>query len=224
MQLNNADQLAQVAKNCNFSIFELPDDIDFAKLFDKSIHIAPAEDKAAITIEQIRNIGELISGKQSSDLFIVVEQAEKMGPNAANAFLKMLEEPGEHTHYVFLTHNASEILPTIKSRANNYYLPSRAKSSDKPNYSEDIIALAKSYISAGPQELPSVVEKIIKFNKDSARSGATIVLACAIELCYKSYLITGNKSFLQKLEKVTATADNIAANGHIKLQLIAGML
>ena len=46
----------------------------------------------------------------------------------------------------------------------------------------------------------------------------------AIELAYKTYFLTGNTQFLQKLEKLLTISDNIAANGHVKLQLVAGML
>lgn len=35
---------------------------------------------------------------------IVIDYAERMGAQAQNAFLKLLEEPGKNTHFVLLTH------------------------------------------------------------------------------------------------------------------------
>lgn len=46
---------------------------------------------------------------------VVLDQAEKMSPEAANAFLKVLEEPPEPTVFIILF-EGEEILPTIQSR------------------------------------------------------------------------------------------------------------
>lgn len=48
-------------------------------------------------------------------VFIVIE-AEKMTEEAANSFLKILEEPPSFSHIILVTHNPYLILPTIKSR------------------------------------------------------------------------------------------------------------
>jgi hypothetical protein len=147
-----------------------------------------------------------------------------MSDGATNAFLKSLEEPNSSIHYVFLCYEANRLLPTVLSRANNYYLRDSTKISDAPDYPAEIIQLAKSYISATPNSIPEIVDKIIKYQKDDSRSGANQVVAAGIELMYKSYLMTGNQNFLQKLEKLLITQDALAKNGHIKLQLIANML
>ena len=224
MQLNNIEQVSDIAKRVNFSIFELPKDIAFSELFKNSIHIAKSQDKSAISIEDIRTITEICSNKQTEQLFIVIEEPEYMTNSAANAFLKSLEEPREKVHFVFLTRNSSKLLPTIKSRANNYYIAYDKKTTDPPVADEKILSLAKEYIGAKPNELPTVVEKILKLNKDNPRETALSVITCGIELLYKTYLLRGNQSFIQKLEKLIAAQDAITQNGHVKLQLIANML
>ena len=224
MQLSNLADISNLAKQNNFSIFELPLGTIFAEILPASIHIKPDEDKNTIDITKIRELSAIAQAKQSHDFYIVIESAEAMNPNAANAFLKELEEPNDKLHFVFLSNNTSQILPTIKSRANNYYLKSATKIKDAPNYDADTLNLAKQYLSATKNNLPDLADKITKLNKDSGRQGALKVLECAIELAYKSYFLTGNTQFLQKLEKLLTVSDNIAANGHVKLQLIAGML
>ena len=224
MQLNSLEEIADISARCNFSIFELPLGTNFSEILPASIHIKPDDDKNAIDIAKIRELSVIAQAKQTHDFYIIVENAETMNANAANAFLKVLEEPNEKLHFVFLANNASQILPTIKSRANNYYLENSSKIKDAPNYDSDTISLAKKYLSATKAELPDLADKIAKTNKESSRQGALKILECAIELAYKSYFLTGNDQFLQKLEKLLAISDNIAANGHVKLQLIAGMI
>ncbi|MBR6166544.1 hypothetical protein IKQ65_02825 [Candidatus Saccharibacteria bacterium] len=224
MRLNSLEEVATFAAQNNFSIFELPLGTDFAAILPASVHIKPDDEKNTIDITKIRELSNIAQAKQSHDFYIIVENAETMNANAANAFLKALEEPNDKLHFVFLSNNTSQILPTIKSRASNYCLKNDTKISDAPNYDAETIALAKQYLSATKANLPDLADKITKLNKESSRQGALKILECAIELAYKTYFLTGNTQFLQKLEKLLTISDNIAANGHVKLQLVAGML
>ena len=224
MQLNSLSDIADIAAKNNFSIFELPLGTDYSEIFPASIHIEPDEDKNTIDITKIRELSTIAEAKHAHDFYIIVESAETMNANAANAFLKALEEPKDKLHFVFLCNNTSKLLPTIKSRANNYSLKNETKISDTPDYDEEVLKLAKQYLSATKTNLPELVEKISKLNKESSRLGALKVVECAIELSYKSYFLTGNPQFLQKLDKLLTISDNLAANGHVKLQLTAGML
>ena len=221
MQLNNLENIPNVAAKAGFAIFEIPEG-DFAGILPKAYH-AKLNDKGYYGKEDIDEISKLVHSKQQSDLTIVLENAETMNESAANTFLKTLEEPGDHIHFIFLVHSDAEILPTIKSRAQNYYLPNVSKITDKPNFDPEIMALAKKYIGATPQQLPSVAAEIAK-DKSDARAKATKVVDAAIQLLYKSYFVTGNQSFLIKLDKLLAASEALQGNGHIKLQLVAGML
>lgn len=53
----------------------------------------------------------------------IVVGADRMQPEAANAFLKSLEEPGPNTLYLLLTDQPDAILPTIVSRTQRIDLP-----------------------------------------------------------------------------------------------------
>ena len=221
MQLNNLETIPTVATKAGFAIFEIPEG-DFADILPKAFHAKP-NDKGIYAKEDIDNLSELVHSKQTSDLVIVLENAETMNESAANTFLKTLEEPGEHVHFVFLVRSDTEILPTIKSRAHNYYLPKHTKIADKPNFDAEIMALAKKYIGATPEQLPKIAADIAK-DKNDARGKAIKVVDAAIQLLYKSYFVTGNATFLTKLDKLLAVSEALNANGHIKLQLVAGML
>jgi hypothetical protein len=72
--------------------------------------------KGTITIDSIRRLYETTKTKQPNGRIIIIDYAETMGKPAQNAFLKLLEEPGEGTHFILLTHTPSVLLPTILSR------------------------------------------------------------------------------------------------------------
>ncbi|TNE87398.1 MAG: DNA polymerase III subunit delta' [Deltaproteobacteria bacterium] len=82
--------------------------------------IEPAEDRATpiISVEQVREIVRKVgyhrySGKRR---VVIVDPAEAMGPSAANALLKTLEEPPEGTGFILVATQSSTLLPTILSR------------------------------------------------------------------------------------------------------------
>ena len=113
MQLNNLDSIQTIATKAGFAIIEAPE-ANFAEILPKAYHAQPNE-KGIYAKEDIDNLSNLVHGKQQDDLIIVLENAEVMNENAANTFLKTLEEPGDHIHLVFLVRNDAEILPTIKN-------------------------------------------------------------------------------------------------------------
>ncbi|WP_136634820.1 DNA polymerase III subunit delta' [Pseudooceanicola onchidii] len=47
---------------------------------------------------------------------VIIDSADEMNPNAANAILKLLEEPPARTVILLISHQPSRLLPTIRSR------------------------------------------------------------------------------------------------------------
>ncbi|MEK7357797.1 MAG: DNA polymerase III subunit, partial [Bdellovibrionota bacterium] len=75
-------------------------------------------DGAQIKIEQARDVLQFISLRALGRArVIVIDQAHLLGPQAANALLKSLEEPPSGTYFILVTPLASAILPTIRSRS-----------------------------------------------------------------------------------------------------------
>lgn len=50
----------------------------------------------------------------------IVDEAHQLGPGAANALLKIIEEPPAHVKFVFATTSPDKILATIRSRTHHY--------------------------------------------------------------------------------------------------------
>lgn len=74
-------------------------------------------EKGSITVQSIRRLYELTKTIEPNGRVIVIDYAERMAKPAQNAFLKLLEEPSEGTHFILLTHQPGLLLPTILSRA-----------------------------------------------------------------------------------------------------------
>lgn len=90
--------------------------------------------RGEITIEQIRNLSEwlALTSQQGGAQVVIIEAADLLSRNAANALLKTLEEPSPG-RYVFLATSRPQRLPaTIRSRCQNIALrlPERAAALD----------------------------------------------------------------------------------------------
>jgi hypothetical protein len=73
-------------------------------------------EKGSITIDSIRHLYTLTKTIEPNGRVIIIDCAERMAKPAQNAFLKLLEEPAEGTHFVLLTHQPGLLLPTVLSR------------------------------------------------------------------------------------------------------------
>jgi len=72
-----------------------------------------------IPVDAIRALADFvaISAHRGGAKVIVIAPAEAMHPSAANALLKMLEEPpGNATYFILVSHRPDRVLPTIRSR------------------------------------------------------------------------------------------------------------
>jgi len=69
-------------------------------------------------VDEVRRIGRFLSMTAHDGAFrvVIVDSADDMNVNAANALLKRLEEPPEKTLFLLLSHSPGRLLPTIRSR------------------------------------------------------------------------------------------------------------
>lgn len=71
-----------------------------------------------ISVDQIRSLGDLIAVTPSMSPWraIIIDAADDLEASAANALLKMLEEPPANTLFFLVAHAPGRLLPTIRSR------------------------------------------------------------------------------------------------------------
>lgn len=80
--------------------------------------VGVAEDASLIRIEQIRDLREALAlaPMEGRIRAWILDPADRLSPGAANALLKVLEEPPPQICFFLITTNASELLLTIRSR------------------------------------------------------------------------------------------------------------
>ena len=104
----------------NFQINELNNSFNKVKsnLHPNFFLIDMDEEKKSIEVEKIRKL-ITYSQKQSFDnkiRFVLINNIEFLNLNAANALLKILEEPNDNLFFILIHDDSKKILDTIKSR------------------------------------------------------------------------------------------------------------
>ncbi len=74
--------------------------------------------KAQITVDEARKLKGFfgLSAADGGRRVVIVDAADEMNVSAANALLKLLEEPPANTTLLLVSHQPSRLLPTIRSR------------------------------------------------------------------------------------------------------------
>ncbi|MGY6708103.1 MAG: DNA polymerase III subunit delta' [Rhizobiaceae bacterium] len=74
--------------------------------------------KQALTVDEVRRVGRFLSmtAHDGGYRVVIVDPADDMNANAANALLKSLEEPPANTLFFLMAHSPGRLLPTIRSR------------------------------------------------------------------------------------------------------------
>lgn len=74
--------------------------------------------KSAITVDEVRRAGKFFSQTSGTGNWriVIIDPADDMNRNAANAILKILEEPPKRALFLVLSHAPGKLLPTIRSR------------------------------------------------------------------------------------------------------------
>ncbi len=222
MFFDSLKEINKIICRTSCAIFVLPPETKLP--LKNAIYLQPDPNKktATITIEQIRELLTLAQTRETRERFFVIAPAEAMNLAAQNAFLKTFEEPKMHHHFVLLTEYPNLLLPTILSRAQIFYLQKTSPLDEPPQASPKVLATAKKLIATSPAKLPALAIELTK-SKSTTREQILTIVACAIDLLYKSYLKTENPKFLSNLDHYLLLYDNLKQNGHLKLHLVADL-
>ncbi|MBT3904965.1 MAG: DNA polymerase III subunit delta' [Rhodospirillaceae bacterium] len=74
--------------------------------------------RTVIRVEEVRQVGGFfgLTASEGGWRVVVIDAADEMNVNAANAVLKVLEEPPDRALLLLVSHNPGRLLPTIRSR------------------------------------------------------------------------------------------------------------
>ena len=126
-----------------------------------------------IRIDSVREAVTFGAGKpyEARRRVAIVLRAELLGPEAANALLKSLEEPGKHFHWILTTARPEALLPTICSRCVAVALArepraERAAEWISRGYPEDDAEELAGLEPAAEEEAPALLEQYRKRRED----------------------------------------------------------
>ncbi|MFN6991959.1 MAG: hypothetical protein ACK4MM_04480 [Fervidobacterium sp.] len=96
---------------------------DFMNI-ENTLVVEPEDNIGNIGIDEIRQIKDFLEFRSQKDKKIVlIYEADKMTQEAANAFLKTLEEPPFYSIIILVTSRYNSLLATIRSRVHKIVLP-----------------------------------------------------------------------------------------------------
>jgi DNA polymerase III subunit delta' len=130
-QINSVNQACGKCLSCGW--FEQDNHPDFRLISpeqdtskDNEISTKSTKKKTQIVIEQIRGLSEFLSlssHQSNGHRIVIIHPAEGLNAAAANALLKMLEEPPQDVLFILVAHQVHKILPTIMSRCQKIDMP-----------------------------------------------------------------------------------------------------
>lgn len=141
--------------------------------------VAP-EDSKQIRIEQIRGLIEwaMQTAQQGGRKLCVLNPADKMNIQSANALLKVLEEPPADTVLCLVTSQPSRLLPTLRSRCQKieFNLPNREDALDWLSVHSDASdpSLLLDIANGNPLKAATVDEDYIALRKQIAQQFAAL--------------------------------------------------
>lgn len=107
------------------------------------------QDKSEIGIDLIRKAGDFFkhTAAEGNDKFVIIDSADDLNRNAANALLKILEEPAKNTYLFLISHSVKKLLPTIRSRCRIIKFSPLAVKDLKLLFPEYNISIMEDYIA-----------------------------------------------------------------------------
>lgn len=201
-----------------------------AVLAHPDVHLAEPESKSRrIVIEQIRelenalrlraasvadndNVGSLFGdedeGAARTRKVAILRDADRLQPQAANAFLKTLEEPPDHSLLLLLTAQPEAMLDTILSRCIRVPLrpdhTSAAAVAPKREDESELLAALRAHAKTATPSLPAAYRLLRTFQEclAAARARLTEEADAALDADEKRYAQTtdAGKAFLDDRE------------------------
>ncbi len=173
-----------------------------------------------IKIDTIREGMRFLSLKsfQLKNKMVVIKSGNSLTPQAANAFLKTLEEPPKNSFIAICASKLEGILPTIISRCRKIFLPARFKESDVSEFSlVSEFLRGKSIVFKDRKKFSSFLwTLIILLHNDllSKVEGRNNQLHQTDErkIIFKSYSVDRAQNILKDILKIYEACNNININ------------
>lgn len=140
------------------------------------VSVGPGEE---IRIDQVRELNRRssLTPQESGRRVILMDPAEALNAYAANALLKLLEEPPGAVHFLLISHRPDRLLPTIRSRCQTVaFHPVAADTvaawlTDRHGYPTDQAALAARLSRGAPGRALGLAERDLVAEREAVLEG-----------------------------------------------------
>ncbi|MEX3009028.1 DNA polymerase III subunit delta' [Hoeflea sp. TYP-13] len=131
--------------------------------------------KSAITVDEVRRAGHFLSQTSGTGNWriVIIDPADDMNRSAANAILKILEEPPKKTLFLVLSHAPGKLLPTIRSRC----MPLRLEPLNRDQMTQGL-----DHLGLAANQDPSVREAVIQHAEGSLANAILLLRYGGLEI------------------------------------------
>lgn len=139
--------------------------------------------RTVIVVEDVRRLRKFLSltAADGGWRVVIVDPADQMNRNAANALLKLLEEPPALTMFLLVSHMPAALLPTIRSRCRTLDL--------RPLAADD---LARALADAGAEPPPGSATALVELSGGSAGQALRLVAGGGLALYARIVALLGD--------------------------------
>ncbi|MCY6380759.1 DNA polymerase III subunit delta' [Hoeflea prorocentri] len=159
--------------------------------------------KSAITVDEVRRAGHFLSQTSGSGNWriVIVDPADDMNRSAANAILKILEEPPKKSLFLVLSHAPGKLLPTIRSRC----MPLRLTPLNDQQMREGL-----AHLELSDHQEPQIVDAVIRHSEGSLSNAILLLRYGGLEIAeaFEQILKDGPE---RSQKKIHTLADSMTA-------------
>jgi DNA polymerase-3 subunit delta' len=212
------------------------------------LHLArPVDDKtgkvkSAITVDEVRRAGHFFSQTSGTGNWriVIIDPADDLNRNAANAILKILEEPPKNAMFLVLSHAPGKLLPTIRSRCQPLRLSplgdddlNRALSAlgtplDGGKTAETVLSSAKGSVSQalklmnyGGMDIITAFDDVMAADGPAARKAmhrlADVLSGKESDVVFSFFLDHLADHLVERARSAALSGDLVSADRHAKL-------
>jgi DNA polymerase III delta prime subunit len=225
MWLDSAAELPDLVEKFDFVIvsgFSEPPQQFFGR---NSFVIEKDAAKSKIPLEKVQEIIKLSNTKNQIRQLFIINRAEDLSDSAANAFLKLLEEPEGNNAFLFLTEDLSKVLPTVKSRAAIFRLkPNTSLAAEISSCTKEEKDLAKILVARKSYEIVKAANLLAKeCSRDSAAGRAKVqrIFMLALKMLEKMLSDNPKPIWAERAEKIETAVKGLAENLNVRLLILS---
>ncbi len=167
-----------------------------------------------IRVDEVRKLKSrmALSAADGGHRAIIVDAADELNPNAANAILKLLEEPPANTVLLLVCHRPARLLPTIRSRCRELRLTPLAPGD-----------MEAALVAAGAEVSPQQAEALTELSAGSVGAALRLMNLGGLELYGALMEVLGTLPDLDR-PRALALAERVAARGReAELELLLSL-